>query len=394
MRKAIGFLLLLGAVAICAVTIAVVGERNRQDAATGNDAQATETVIEPDERRTLVKVAVVQPRPITEYLLLPGTVEAWEDIDLSAKAGGTLEWIGPEEGDRVSSGEAIMRLDVASLSARVNQAQAQLVQAKKQYERIAKLVRDHVAQPAELDNTLAQRDVAQANLEMAQVNLDNATLCSPIDGVVDRIHVDRGEHVREGNVVAKIVQADRVKILVNVPEKDIRYFREGQDAMVFPGEVSFEQIVNLIHAVPSEFVNAGQISAKISAKLPEMVWGKIYYVALTADPLSRTYPMHIAIDNRDGRARPGMIVRVGLVRRSFKRALTAPLYAVVDRGDRKAVFVEQEGRAVQRDVALGIIEGTRVQIVSGLAEGDRLIVVGQRDLVHGEEVKVEGDLQP
>jgi len=398
MRKAVRFLLLLGAIAVCTVTIALVAEKNSQNATEGNGAQAAETVVKPDEKRTRVKVTVVQPRPITEYLLLPGTVEAWEDIDLSAKAAGTVEWIGPEEGDRVSSGDAIMRLDVASLVARVNQEKAQLVQTEKQYERIEKLVRAKVAQPAELDNALAQRDVAKADLEVAQVSLNNASLCSPIDGIVDRINVDRGEHVNTGQVVAKIVQTDRVKILVNVPEKDVGHFREGQKAVVFLGEVDFAQIVNHLQTLRGNLAKIAGLGAKdmqtslagASANLPEMVWGKIYYVALTADLFTRTYPMHIEIDNRDGRLRPGMIVRVGLVRRSLERALTAPLYAVVDRGDRKVVFVEQGGRVVRREVGLGIIEGTTIQIVSGLAEGDRLIVVGQRDLVNDEEVEVEG----
>jgi membrane fusion protein (multidrug efflux system) len=166
--------------------------------------------------------------------------------------------------------------------------------------------------------------------------------------------------------VAKIVQTDRVKILANVPEKDVGFCKRGQDVGIFPGEVRFDQ----------------------------MTQGKIYYVGMTGDPVARTYRTYVEMDNRSGKLRPGMIVRVGLIRQQIEKALAAPLYAIVDRGDRKAVFVEKDGRAVLRYVTPGIMEQDKVQVTSGLSEGDHLIVVGHRDLVDGVEVKVEGTAQP
>jgi len=295
-----------------------------------------------------------------DYLVLPGTVEAWEDIDLGAKAGGTVDVVPVEEGDRVASGAVVVRLDTASLTARRDQAKAQLDQAEKHYERTQRLVRQGVEQAAVLDDATAQRDVAKAALEVTQVDLDNATLRAPIGGVVDRIHVDEGEYVHMGDPVAKIVQTDRVKIVVNVPEKDIRHFKVGQTAGIFRDEVN----------------------------LNDMLPGKIQFAALTAHPLSRTFPLHVEAANADGRLRPGMIVRVGLIRRQVADAIAVPLFAVVDRGDRKVVFVEEAGRAVQREIAIGIFERDRVQVLRGLRAGDRLICVGHRDLVDGEAVRV------
>jgi len=362
-HKVLKSLALLGVFGLGGGALVLVGGRTRANEKAAAEAGKQDLA---SKRKTLVKVEIVRPRPMKEYLILPGTVEAWQDIDLSAKIGGTVDWVGPEEGDPVSSGEAIVRLDTAALVAHLNQAKAQLYEAEKDYGRTAKLVRDHVMMPAQLDAALAKRDIARANLEAARVALDNATVRSPIAGIADRIPVDRGEHVNAGQTVAKIVQIDKVKIVVHVPEKDVRYFRVGQQAGVFLDDI----------------------------RLKQMVPGKIYYLAVTADPFSRTFPMKIVVDNSDGRFRPGMIVRVGLVRRKADRALTAPLFAVVDRGDHKAIFVEKQGRAVERRVVPGIVEGGRVQIVEGLSEGERLIVVGQRDLTDGEEIEVEGVVNP
>jgi len=363
MKKAINAFIVLAGLALCLYVIVLASAKNHQNSANTNRAPIGETV-EPATKIARVKVSVVHPQRVTEYMLLPGTVEAWEDIDLSAKVAGIVEWVGPKEGTRVTTGEAVVRLDVASKVALLNQAKAQLAQVEKQYERVSNLVRDRVLSRAELDNVTAQRDVARATVEVAQVAWNDATLCSPIAGVIDRLDVDVGEYVNAGKEVAKIVQTDRVKILVNVPEKDVGYCNRRQEAGIFCNEVRLDQIT----------------------------WGRIYYVALTGDPVSRTYRMHIEMDNREGRVRPGMIVRVGLIRRQVENALTVPLYAVVDRGDRKVVFIERDGRAVQRTVELGIIDGDRIQVTSGLSEDDRLIVVGHRDLVDGAAIEAEGTI--
>lgn len=356
-RKAV---LVVVAVGICAAAIVVAsGINHRNEEAKNKPPTQTESKA-TTSTAALVCIQTLQPTTMIDYLLLPGSVDAWEDIDLGAKAGGTVEEVPVEEGDRVASGTVIVRLDTASLVARRNQAQAQLDQAQKRFERTRNLVQKGVEQPAMLDDVTAQRDVAQATVDVAQVELDNATLRAPVPGVVDRIHVDQGEYVHIGDPVAKIVQIDRVKIVVNVPEKDIEHFRVGQKVGVFRDKI----------------------------ELAQMLPGTIAFVALTAHPLSRTYPLHVEVANADHRFRPGMIVRVGLIRRQVADTLAVPLFAVVDRGDRKVVFVEEDGRAVERPIEIGIIERNRVQVASGLNAGDRLICVGHRDLANGERVKV------
>ncbi|MBM3334488.1 efflux RND transporter periplasmic adaptor subunit [Candidatus Sumerlaeota bacterium] len=370
MKRLVNAVIILGFIALMAYVAILASAKNRSNNSRPKEvALARDESTQPTTSVVRVKVAVMRPQPMAEALLLPATVEAWEDIDLSAKAGGTVEWVGPKEGDRVTSGEVIIRLDTASRQAVLRQARASLAQAEKQYERISSLVREKVANQAELDNAIAQRDVARANFEVAEVALADATLRSPTSGVIDRIHVDRGEHVNQGQVVAKIVQTDRLKVLVNVPEKDVCFCKGGQPATVFCGD---------------------QITTE------QMVIGKIGYVALTADPISRTFPMRIEIANQDGKLRPGMIVRAGLIRQQVADALAVPLYAVLDRGSHKAVFVEEDGKAVERRVELGIIDfrkSDRIQVTHGLSKGDRLIVVGHRDLAHGMSVEVEGTVE-
>lgn len=347
------------------LALGIAGAACSKSAAEKNGASPTPTpgaeATQKQAKKAPVVVGEFLPDKIVEYRTLPASVEAWEDINLSAKRSGTIESLPLEEGEEVTSGHVILRVDTATLEARVNQANAQLVQARKHFERTEKLVNNRVSQLAELDDAVAQRDVAQANLEVAQVDLANATLRAPLSGVVDRLMFDEGEYVREGDVVAKVVQTDHVKVVVNIPEMDVRYLKIGEEVDVI--------------------LNADRREATYE--------GKVYYLALTADPISRTFPMYVEVNNEKGELRPGMIVRVRLVRREIAEAIAVPLFAIVDRGEKKVVFVENDGVAQQREVELGVIEGYRIEVTRGLKTGDRVIIVGQRDLVDGEAVDVK-----
>ena len=95
------------------------------------------------------------------------------------------------------------------------------------------------------------------------------------------------------------------------------------------------------------------------------------------------------MDNAGSDIRPGMIARVAFLRRIIPDALSAPLFALVDKGGERMLFVEKDGVVHARTVSIGIIEGDRVQITKGLEPGDRLIVTGQKDVEEGMKVQAK-----
>jgi len=109
-----------------------------------------------------------------------------------------------------------------------------------------------------------------------------------------------------------------------------------------------------------------------------------------ADSKTRTYRVEVKVANSDRKLLPGMIVRVVLLRRMLQDTIAAPLLAVVPRDGRAAVYVEEGGRARERTVTLGVTDGRNIQITSGLAAGDKLIVEGQRQLKDGTKLNVIG----
>ncbi len=111
-------------------------------------------------------------------------------------------------------------------------------------------------------------------------------------------------------------------------------------------------------------------------------------MAFKADPATKTFLVRTVVDNPDNAIRPGMIGRVAFLRRVIPDAVAAPLFALVDKSGERIVFVAKEGVAESRTVEIGVIEGDRVQIVSGLSAGEHLIVKGQTEVEDGTRVDV------
>jgi membrane fusion protein, multidrug efflux system len=306
-----------------------------------------------------VSVVEVTPSPMKDMLVLPGETEAWLDVVLGAETGGRVDWVGPKEGDFVKDGNLIARIDVAVLKAALDRAEAALKLADDLYERRVKLFERKIINQEELDKVLAEQALATANFRQARVEYDRGFTRAPISGLVNHLFVKEGEFVDRGKPLVEMVNVDQVKVNVNVPEMDVRFLKKGQKAMV-----------------------------RVDAFPDREVVGTIDFVAYKADPATKTFLAKVLIHNPGHDIRPGMIARVAFLRRLIPDAISAPLFALIDKGGERILFVEKDGVAHARTVSIGVIEGDRVQITSGLQPGDRLIVTGQREVEEGMKVQV------
>ncbi len=331
-----------------------------------SDSSISAPVVETaSEKVTNVAVHVISPQNLREQLTLPGSLEAWEDLLLSAEIDGPVRWIGPLEGDRLKKGEVIMTIDPDSRQASLDRAKAECELRRNSRDRFKSLFDEKLVSAQEYEDASCAYDVAASVLRQAQVALDQSSLESPVDGVLDRLLVDRGEHVSAGTPVALVVQIDRLRVLIDVPEKDVAYLHVGDSVQV--------------------------VQATINGRDGATFAGTLIHLAYKADPVTRTYRAKVAVDNAAGRLRPGMIVRVEAVRRDLSDAIAVPLSTLVDQGGRKVAFVAESGVARQREVRVGPIIGDQVVIEAGLAVGDQLLVKGQQLVVDGSAIAVTGD---
>jgi membrane fusion protein (multidrug efflux system) len=311
-------------------------------------------------RTVHVAVVPVEPTVIRDILVLPGESEAWQDVRVAADTAGRIEWIGPKEGDPVEAGQLMAKIDVSALKASRDRAQANLELCDELCKRRLKLYERKIIPKEELDRSLTEKAVAESNLQQAKVEYERGFPRAPISGLVNYLFVDEGEFVDRGKPVADLVNIDKIKINVNIPELDVRYLKVGQ-----PVSVRFD-------AFPEREMS-----------------GVIDFIGFKADPATKTFPVRVLVDNRDHHIRPGMIARVVFLRRIISDALVAPLFALIDRAGERMAYVEKDGVVQARTVGIGVIEGDRVQITRGLNVGDHLIVSGHTEVEEGMRVEVK-----
>jgi len=307
-----------------------------------------------------VSVTIVEPVSIRDAVILPGETEAYEDVKVAANAAGRVEWIGLREGQTVQKGALLAKIDVSAHKAALEHAKAAYNLASDLCERRRRLYANKIIAQEELDQSETQLTLALTDLEQIKVRYNHGFPKSPITGIINHLYVDVGEYADIGKPIADIVNIDRIKINVRVPELDVRYVKKGQKTPI-----------------------------KIDAFAERPLIGTVDFVSFKADPATKTFLVRSVIDNPGHDIRPGMIGRVAFVRRMIPDAVAAPLFAIVDKGGERIVFVEKEGVAESRVISIGVIEGDRVEITSGLDIGDHLIVKGHTEVEDGMKVIVK-----
>jgi len=307
-----------------------------------------------------VAVKIVEPVVMRDVILLPGATEAYEDVKVAANTAGRVDWIGPREGQKVNKGDLLVKIDVSTLKASLDRAKAAYKLADDLYQRRKRLFESKIIAREELDQSETQRTLALTDLEQIRVRYNHGFPKSPVTGIVNHCYVDVGEYADIGKPIVDIVNIDKIKINVRVPELDVRFVKKGQ-----------------------------QTPVKIDAFPDRTIIGTVDFVSFKADPATKTFLVRSIIDNSDHDIRPGMIGRVVFVRRVIADAVVAPLFSLVDKGGERIVFVEKDGVAESRTISIGVIEGDRVQVTSGLVAGDHLIVKGHTEVEDGMKVIVK-----
>lgn len=324
------------------------------------ESMATPPPAKVEEKAVRVEVLPIQPVMLQDVLILPGETEPDKDVCVSAENAGKVTWLGVEEGDWVTQGCVIARQDVAAVDARLLQAQAAEKLASEQLRRRQQLLEEGVLAKEEFDRMAAELDQSKASVQEIKVNKDYGEVRAPISGVVNTRSVDCGEYMSSGDQLVEIVDPSVMRININVPEMDIPHVSKGQ-----------------------------KVNVSVDA-LPGRTWkGVVDFVSFKADATSKTFKVRVLTDNGDGAIRAGMLARVTLRLKVIENAVAVPLHAIINQGGERLLFVEQDGLARARTVTLGIIEGERAQVLSGLEPGERLIVTGHTMVEDGTKVAVQ-----
>lgn len=363
----VGVLLAAGA-ARTVVTRIVNG--NRLDALTAQNARQY--------------VSIVQPAPAAGdgKLTLPGTLRGFVEAPIYARASGYLLRWQADIGAHVKQGQLLAELDtpelnqeLAQATAQRQQAQAALALAKTSFERAQQLRQRDAVSQQELDDRQGAYNQGAANLAAADANMRRLTelkafqrIVAPIDGIVTQRNVDVGDLVSSGNAgraLFTVVQADRLRLYVQVPQAYAQQVRTGQHVSV------------------------------AQAELPGQTFdGTITRTSEAIDVATRSLQIEITLPNPDGRLLPGAYVQATLATAPAGR-LSIPANTLLFRAEGPTVAtVDAHGQIRLRAVTIARTVGQTLEIASGITADDRLVLNPSDALANGDAVVVAKPAPP
>ncbi len=301
----------------------------------------------------------LEPQTLKDTINLPAMVVPYENLWVKAEVPGLVVNVPVKEGQLVKKGEILAELDDRDYRSRLERIEANYQLALSDRDRIAELVRKRIAAATELDKMEARLKDLSAQLKEAQLALSRTKIRSPISGRLNEVPTEIGDRMAVDKPVAQILQSEKVKVTVGVPESDVNAVFDLSEADVI-----------------------------IEALDKRRVIGKKIFLSRQPRDLARLYDLELAVENPDDRILPGMFARVELVKHVFENALIVPLYAVITQGNESFVYVEKNNKAEKRWVKVGILSGWQIQVTGGLEPGERVIVVGHRLLDDGQTVDV------
>jgi len=331
---------------------------------------------------------------VEAHLTVVGNLIGQQTVAIAPRTGGRLLSVNVQLGDRVRRGQVLAKIEdremveqvraaeasqevakatIRQREADLNVAKLNFDRSKNLYERqlLAKQALDdaesrHLAAVAQLDLSTAQLSANAARLEELKINLQHTSVASPVDGFVASRTVDPGAMVNTNTAIASVVDISRLRLVVNVVERDLR--------MVSPGDVAVVEV----DAYPGETFS-----------------GKIARVAPVLDPATRTAAMEVEIPNGDNKLKPGMYARINLTVEERKNALVVPKGAVIDFENKRGVWQPNaDNRAQFVPVQLGIDGGETLEILGGLNEGDKFVTTGATAVRNNDVLIVAGQGGP
>lgn len=335
-----------------------------------------------DEVEFLVPVSVssVETANVEDQIVTTGTLRAAKMIVLEVETGGALELAENSAGQRISEGDRVKKGDVIAmitgedvrLAARKTANLQRFETAKDDYDATKKLYDEGFRSKSEFLKAHSNLEDARLEYEKSLNAEKRSRLVTPIDGVILRMARDvndqnqpfaNGQFVKPGFEVARIAPTDRLIADVDLVGKDMARVTAGLPARV--RHYAFEGI---------------------------FFEGKVARLAPMIDPVTRALRAEVEVGNPDGQLRPGMFVEVKIIKEQRIDVPVVPREAVTERGGKRVVFILKGQKVAMQEVELGLGDDRIVEIIKGLAVGERIVTRGMETLTDQTRVRVTGTI--
>lgn len=400
-------------IALVAVGTISVGIRTFSSKAKNNSAISTTNM-----NKVTVKAIKAITGTVADSASFNASLEASEEGTISNKVGGKVVQVSFEDGQSVSAGQALIKLDdtdiknsiksseaqVAAAEAQLNSAessanssqigiskqQTNLETAQRNYDRTKTLYDQGAETKVNLEAAESQLKNAQTDLQTAQANaqssslsaeaqraniqksqtdlntqresLQNTVVTAPIGGVISGKNVTVGQYISPGTAIGKVQNISSINAVIQVKDSDLSYVKVGAKAKL-----------------------------KLSDKDSEEYEGVVKSIDGAADPTARVFKCKIQIDNKGGKLKPGVFGKIKIATDENKKAITLPLKAIGGSEGKYYAFINNNGVAKKQNITVGEISEDTVEIKSGIKDGDSVICTNVGTLQDGDAVKASAE---
>ena len=317
--------------------------------------QQLRTKPKAEQKRVTVRAAISKAERRARILVLRGRTESKRSVDVKAEIAGNVIKRAVERGSRVESGDLLCQLAIDDRDASVAEAKAALKNAKIDYQGSLKLKQQGLQSETDIARAEAQLESAKAQLRRQDLNLARTRITAPFSGVVENLQMNEGDYATPGAVCATLIDLDPMLVSADVTE----------------AEVDNMEVGNLVSGTTS---TGAQIV------------GKLTFIGKQSDPMTRTYPVEITVENSDYSLRSGLTTTARIqLDEVYAHKVSPALFTLNDAGDFGVRTIGENN--VVEFFKVVIIEDTPTGVwITGLPDTVHLITVGQEFVLTGQTI--------
>ena len=325
------------------------------------------SVLDSNEKLPLVTTITVQQQRFVHYLELQGAVKTKQNVLVYPEMPGTLQRVYVSEGQRVSKGQILAKIDDGGVASQLSQLKTQAELAKTTFERQKRLWEQKIGSEIQYLQAKTNYEAAESTVEQIRSQLGKSTIRAPFNGIIDDIIKDQGTVVSpgQGSEVFRIVNLSNMYIEVDVPETYLGQITKGKEAVVyFP-------------------------------VLGDSVMTKIRETGNFINPSNRSFRVEIPVPNKKGLIKPNLTARVRLNDYTNTEAILIPQSIISENAEgEQYAYVSSEPNAKNEAVVTRSIITTgktqkgQIEVLSGISNGNQIIKEGARTVKNGQKVKI------
>lgn len=308
-----------------------------------------------------VAVLTLADTTFTHYIDVQGSVDARENVNVSARTPGTITGIFVKEGTHVSQGQALAQVDDQVLKANMAELKTQLDLANTLYEKQKNLWSQQIGSEVQYLNAKSQKEGLERRIGTLQEQMNQTRIVAPISGTVDAVIAKVGDLAQPGAPAFRVVNSNNLKIVANIAEAYAGHVHTGDRV-----KITFPDISKSIES-------------------------KITFAAQTIDPLSRTIRVEVALAP-DAALKANMVAQIQIIDYQAPGAIMVPVGVIqYSMGKPYVLVAQQEGKglvAKRRMIEMGRTYNDKAEVKSGLQAGEKLVVTGFQDLNDNDPVQL------